>query len=60
MLTASVAEPEPVLFGRSRSQSRCEDVKAKTFFSLLFSIFFIEKEPEPVKKKYLEPEPVKI
>ena len=48
---------EPVLFGRSRS--RCEDVKAKTFFVLLFSLFLYEKEPEPVKKKYLEPEPVK-
>ena len=39
---------EPVLFGRSRS--RCEDVKAKTFFLLLFSLFLYEKEPEPVKK----------
>ena len=32
----SVAEPEPVLFGRS--QSRCKDVKAKKYL-----------EPEPVK-----------
>ena len=52
----SVAEPEPVLFGRSRS--RCEQLKAKTFITILY-----EKEPEPVKKKYLspelEPEPVK-
>ena len=40
----SVAEPEP---GRSRSQ--CEDVKAKTSFLLLFSLFLYEKEPEPVK-----------
>ena len=50
---------EPVLFGRSRS--RCEDVKAKTCFLLLFSLFLYEEEPEPepVKKKYLEPEPVK-
>ena len=38
----------PVLFGRSRS--RCEDVKAITFFLLLFSLFLYEKEPEPVKK----------
>ena len=28
-------------------------------FLLLFSLFLYEKEPEPVKKKYLEPEPVK-
>ena len=38
-------------------------MKAKTFFLLLFSLFLYEKEPEPelepVKKKYLEPEPVK-
>ena len=55
--TACVAEPEPVLFGRSR----CKDVKAKICFLLLFSLFLYEKEPEPepVKKKYLEPEPVK-
>ena len=46
---------EPVLFGRSR----CEDVKAKTLFLLLFSLFLYEKEPEPVKTKYLEPEHVK-
>ena len=55
--SSSVAEPEPVLFGRSRS--RCKDVKAKTLFLLLFSLFLFEKEPELVKKKYLEPEPVK-
>ena len=55
MLIGSVAEPEPVLFGRSRS--RCKDVKAKTCFLLLFSLFLYEKEPElePVKKKYPEP-----
>ena len=48
-------EPEPILFGRSR----CEDVKAKTIFLLLhFSLFLNEKEPELVKKRYLEPEPV--
>ena len=29
------------------------------FFLLLFSLFLYEEEPEPVKKKYLEPEPVK-
>ena len=51
------SQSEPVLFGWSRSQ--CEDVKAKTPFLLLFSLFLYEKEPEPVKKKYLEPEPVK-
>ena len=28
-------------------------------FLLLFSLFLYEEEPEPVKKKYLEPEPVK-
>ena len=60
MVPSSVAEPEPVgagrsrsepvLFGRNWSQSRCEDVKAKTFFLLLFSLFLYEKEPEPVKK----------
>ena len=55
--SSSVAEPEPVLFGRSRS--RCKDVKAKTCFLLLFSLFLYEKEPEPVNKKYLEPELVK-
>ena len=48
VLLHSVAEPEPVLFGRSRS--RWEDVKAKTFFLLLLSLFLYEKEPEPVKK----------
>ena len=48
---------ELVLFGRSRS--RCKDVKAKTCFLLLFSLFLYEKEPVPVKKNYLEPEPVK-
>ena len=42
----SVAEPELVLFGQSRS--RCEDLKAKTLFLLLFSLFLYEKEPEPV------------
>ena len=62
IMRISVAEPErsePVLFGWSRS--RCKDVKAKTCFFLLFSLFLHEKElePEPVKKKYLEPEPVK-
>ena len=31
----SVAEPEPLRFGRSR----CKDVKAKTCFLLLFSLF---------------------
>ena len=41
---------EPVLCG----WIRCEDVKAKTVFLLLFSLFLYEKEPEPVKKKYLE------
>ena len=51
----SRSRSEPVLFGRSR----CKDVKAKTCFLLLFSLFLYEKEPEPVKKKYLEPEPVK-
>ena len=62
-VTSSVAEPEPVgagtFFGRSRS--RCKDVKAKTCYLLLFSLFLYEEEPElePVKKKYLEPEPVK-
>ena len=45
-MRGSVAEP--VLFGRSRS--RWEDVKAKTFFLLLLSLFLYEKEPEPVKK----------
>ena len=44
----SVAEPEPVLFGRSRS--RCKDVKAKTCFLLLLSLLLYEKEPEPVNK----------
>ena len=34
-------------------------MKAKTLFLLLFSLFLYEKEPEPVKKKYLELEPVK-
>ena len=34
-------------------------MKAKTWFLLLFSLFLYEEEPEPVKKKYLEPEPVK-
>ena len=28
-------------------------------FLLLFSLFLYEEEPEPVKKKYLEPERVK-
>ena len=42
----SVAELELVLFGRRRS--RCEDLKAKTLFLLLFSLFLYEKEPEPV------------
>ena len=45
--------------GAGRSRSRCKDVKAKTCFLLLFSLFLYEEEPEPVKKKYLEPEPVK-
>ena len=53
----SRSRSEPVLFGWSRS--RCKDVKAKTLFLLLFSLFLFEKEPELVKKKYLEPEPVK-
>ena len=52
----SRSRSEPVLFGRSRS--RCKDVKAKTCFLLLFSLFLYEKEPKLVKKKYLEPEPV--
>ena len=47
-LVVSVTEPEPVLFGRS--QSRCENVKAKTSFLRLFSLFLYEKKPEPVKK----------
>ena len=34
-------------------------MKAKTYFLLLFSLFLYEKDPEPVKKKYLKPEPVK-
>ena len=60
----SVAEPvragtflvrAGTFFGRSRS--RCKDVKAKTCYLLLFSLFLYEEEP--VKKKYLEPEPVK-
>ena len=42
-------------FGQSRSQ--CKDEKAKTCFLLLFSLFLYKEEPEPVKKKYLEPEP---
>ena len=54
-LPGAVPEPELVLFGQSRSQ--CDDVKAKTPFLLLFSLFLYEKEPELVKKKY--PEPVK-
>ena len=37
-------------FGRSQSRSRCEDVKAKTCFLLLFSLVLYEEEPEPVKK----------
>ena len=39
--------------GRSRyffGRSRCKDVKAKTCFLLLFSLFLYEEEPEPVKK----------
>ena len=47
--------------GAGRSRSRCKDVKAKTCFLLLFRLFLYEKkpQPEPVKKKYLEPEQVK-
>ena len=33
-------------FGRSR----CKDVEAKTCYLLLFSLFFYEEEPEPVKE----------
>ena len=57
MVPVSVAEPEPepLLFGRSR----WKDVKAKTCILLLFNLVLYEKEPEPVKKKFLEPEPVK-
>ena len=47
----SQSQSELVLFGPSRSWSRCKDVKAKTCFFLLFSLFLYEKEPEPVKKK---------
>ena len=32
-------------------------MKAKTFFYNFLAYFYIKKEPEPVKKKYLEPEP---
>ena len=45
---SSVRKPEPVLFSRSRS--RCKDVKEKTCFLLLFSLFLYEEELEPVKK----------
>ena len=34
-------------FGQSWSRSRCKDVKAKTCFLLLFSLFLYEEELEP-------------
>ena len=46
-----------VLVGRNRSH--CRGLNAKTLFSLLFRLFLYAKEAEPVKEKYLEPEPVK-
>ena len=49
-VTSSVAEPEPVGAGTFFGRSRCKDVKAKTCYLLLFSLFSYEEEPEPVKE----------
>ena len=38
----SRSRSEAVLFGRSLSRSRCEDVKEKTFYLQLFSLFYMK------------------
>ena len=53
----SRSQSKLVLVGWNRSH--CRGLNAKTLFLLLFRLIFYAKEAEPVKEKYLEPEPVK-